>query len=527
MTAPTSFQQTALSLVKAFRTYLWLWVIPTIAMTVLALGYAVTKPTTWRASQALVVRDEARGMNRQGRFDSTESMRAFHETIIEVSKSSATVAAALKQLGPPKSMFGTKKKFPTDSDIQGLQESISVGAPKGSELGTTEVLYLSVKGKTPDEAIARTNAVCDQLEKHLGGLRNARAGSVSTELTQRLKLAQEDLEQATSKLSVMEREVGRDLAELRVLNQSSSGEGNLRTALNQVKAEIRQRQSEVETHRELMEVLAAAKDNPEALLGMPSSMFIAQPSLKRLKDGLVDAQLRTSDLKGKMSPGHPLVQAAVQAEEAVRFNLRSELSSSLTSCQTDLQVTERQIGSLVRQQDDWQQRLDRLAGLRADYAVLVNNVEQRTTIVQQAQQDLANSRATESSSQATSLITRFQKPQVGDSPIGPGKTTIVGAGLIGGLMTGVGLVFLVAPIGPNDQRGRRLSDYLGFGRRASDRGEGAAANRGGGGARRADDQPQARRATDTTGLQRRGDDQASQQQGERRGRQEGNRRGDS
>lgn len=525
MTAPTSFQQTALSLVKAFRTYVWLWVVPTVAMTAIALVYAATKSTTWQASQALVVRDEARGMSRQGRFDSTESMRASQETIIEVAKSTAVVAAALKQIGPPKSLFGAKKKFPTDSDIQGMQESISVGAPKGSELGTTEVLYLSVKGKTPEEAITRTNAVCDQLETHLGGLRNARAGSVSTELTQTLELAQADLQRATEALSKMEREVGRDLAELRVLNQSSSGDGNLRTALNQVKAEIRQRQSEVDAHRELMGVLVAAKDNPEALLAMPSSMFIAQPSLKRLKDGLVDAQLRTSDLKGRMSHGHPLVQAAVQAEEAVRINLRSELSSVLSSCQTDVQVTERQVKSLEKQQDDLQQRLDRLAGLRAEYAVLVNDVEQRTTIVQQAQQDLANARATQSSSQATSLITRFQKPQVGDSPVGPGRTTIVGAGLVGGLMTGVGLVFLVAPIGPNERQGRRLTDYLGFGRRASDRGANGPANSGS--ARRAGDQPRARRATDTPVYGRRSEDQTLIEQGERRQqRLEDNRRRD-
>ena len=155
---------------------------------------------------------------------------------------------------------------------------------------------------------------------------------MTTELEQTLKMALADLQQATDALSTMEREVGGDLAELRVLNQSGTGEGNLRSALNQVKTEIRQRQSEVESHQELIQVLVAAKQNPDELLAMPSSMFTSQPALKRLKDGLVDAQLRTSDLKGKMSPGHPLVQAAIQAEEAVRQNLRSELTAALSSC---------------------------------------------------------------------------------------------------------------------------------------------------------------------------------------------------
>jgi len=468
MTAPNLLQQTVISLLKAFRAYVWLWVIPTVAIPAFATVYALTKSTTWQASQALVVRDEARGMSRQGRFDSTESMRASQETIIEVAKSSAVVSAALKQLGPPKSLLGNKK-FPTDADIQALQKRISVTAPKGSELGSSEVLHLSVKGKTPKDAIARANALCDQLENHLGKLRSARAGSVTTELEQSLKLAMADLQKATDALAAMEREVGGDLAELRVLNQSSSGDGNLCTALNQVKSEIRQRESQAEAHQELKEVLFTAKQNPDELLAMPSSMFAAQPALKRLKEGLVDAQLRTSDLMGKMSAGHPLVRAAIHGEEAIRQSLRSELAAALSSCDADLQVVHRQIKLLTNQQDDLQARLDRLAGLRARYAVLVNDVEQRSNIVQQAKQDLATARATQSSSQATSLITRFQHPQVGDSPVGPGRITIIGIGLLGGLMTGAGLVFLAAPIGPSSRQGRRLTDYLGLGRRQADR----------------------------------------------------------
>lgn len=519
MTAPNPLQQTVMSLLKAFRSYVWLWVIPTIAMTAIATVFATTKSTTWQASQALVVRDEARGMSRQGRFDSTESMRAFQETIIEVAKSTTVVTEALKQLGPPDQLL-TGKKFPSDADVQALQESISVAAPAGSELGTTEVVYLSLKGKTPEDAIARTNAVYDQLVKHLGNLRNARAGSVTTELEQSLTLATADLQKATDALSKMEREVGRDLAELRVLNQSGSGEGNLRIALNQVKTELRQRQSEVETHQQLKQVLIAATQNPDELLAMPSSMFAAQPALKRLKDGLVDAQLRTSDLKGKMSPGHPLVQAAIQAEEAVRQSLRSELASAITSCDTDWQVTQRQVDSLTAQQDDIQARLSHLAGMRAEYAVLVNDVEQRTSIVQQAKQDLATAKATESSSQATSLITRFQSPQVGDSPVGPGQTTIIGIGLVGGLMTGAGLVFLVAPLGSNAGQSRRLTDYLGLGRRASDRETPAAPRTETPVGRRAEDRTMSRRATDVPQFGRRGEDRAASPKEQRSSRRE-------
>ena len=55
---------------------------------------------TWRASQAIVVRDEAGGIARLGRFDSTDSMKAFQETVLEVARSREVVSGALRALGP-------------------------------------------------------------------------------------------------------------------------------------------------------------------------------------------------------------------------------------------------------------------------------------------------------------------------------------------------------------------------------------------------------------------------------------------
>ena len=218
------------------------------------------------------------------------------------------------------------------------------------------------------------------------------------------------------------------------------------------------------------ELLKRAQADPEALLGTPTNLLESQAALKRLKDGLVDAQLRTSELRGKMSPGHPRVQAAIQAEKAVRQNLRGELGTALQGLAADLLITRRQLDELNKQQVDLQSRLDRLAGLRARYSVHVEDVHQRTNILEERKKKLAEARASENASQSASLITRFQRPQGSDDPIGPGNATIVVAGFAGGLMTGVGLVFLVAPIGPS-ARGRRLSDYLRIGRRNSDHGQ--------------------------------------------------------
>ena len=177
MTQATPLQQTVISLLKAFSAYFLLWVMPTFLFTGATLIYTLARVRSWEASQALVVRDEAAGLDRQGRFDSIDSMQAFQETLLEVARSPIVVTGALKELGRPATVPATKQ-WPSADDIEALQDEISVSAPKGSQFGRTEVIYLSVKAKSRDEAIRRTLIVCDQLEKHLGDLRSAKAGSV-------------------------------------------------------------------------------------------------------------------------------------------------------------------------------------------------------------------------------------------------------------------------------------------------------------------------------------------------------------
>jgi uncharacterized protein involved in exopolysaccharide biosynthesis len=453
--------------VQAFRGQLWLWMTPTILFTGLAIGYALIRPDSWNATQALVVRDEAIGnFHVPGRFDSTESLRASQELILEVARSRVAVVGALNTLGPPENRKSAKT-WPTEDEIDDFQDHISVSAPRGSEFGTTEVIYLSVSGPSRARAIERTVAICDQLEKRLADLRNAKAGSVIAELENSLAIALEDQERATSRLEQMEIEVGSDLGELRILNDYGSGDSNLRAALNQVKAELRQVVSSHDALEQLQSLLLAARDDPDQLLTTPRQLLESQPTLTRLREGLVDAQLRTAALRGRMRDDHPAVVAAIRAEEEVRQNIDAELAVSLRGITADLQVSKQQLETLTQQQQELQSRLLRLAGLRARYGNLVDDLQQSTQIVNEAKQSLAEARASQSAAQSSSLLTRFQAPVAGERPEGPGKRKIVAAGFVGGLLIGVGLVILGVPTRPSN--GRRWTDYLPFGRRAADR----------------------------------------------------------
>jgi len=180
-----------------------------------------------------------------------------------------------------------------------------VTAPKGAEFGRTEVIYLSVTGPTRDAAVERTKAVCDQLETHLADLRQARATSLIGEFAKAVELAKADLDVATESLESMERQVGSDLGELRSLNDAGAGDSNLWRGLNQVKIEQRRARSTVQDRLQLGELLEKAKQNPDELLATPSRLLESQPGLRRLKEGLVDAQLRTASLRGRLARTTP------------------------------------------------------------------------------------------------------------------------------------------------------------------------------------------------------------------------------
>jgi uncharacterized protein involved in exopolysaccharide biosynthesis len=451
----------------AFFTHARLWVIPTLVTMAGSLLYAIVKPATWRASQAMEVRNEAIG-NQHGRdqFGSIDEMKVYQETILEVARSRVVAEAVLATVGPPPTRR-SDQPWPTDEDIRSLQSSISITPPKGAEWGRTKILYLAVTGQTPPDALQRTRAVCDELERHLGELRNANAQSVIVELERAEALAQADLDDATTKLEALEREVGEDLGELRLLTEMGSGDSNLRSTLNQVKQELRQAESARESLRQLKELLEYSLSDTAELLATPSRLLDAQPSLRSLKEKLTDAQTDLSKLRGVMSALHPKVQAAARTEKQIRIQLQAETRIAMRGIEADLAANASQIRTLTEQFTEVQNRLDRLANLRARYGNLVADTRLRTQTLHSVKQKLADAKAVQNAASLSSLLTRFGPPTVGDRPVGPSKRITVVAGAASGLALGAGLVFLFMPIGPNGTK-RRWDDYVNVGRRATD-----------------------------------------------------------
>lgn len=421
------------------------WLIPTVACGLLATIYALVKPDSWEASQALIVRNEAATSSEgPGKFRTTDEMKTIQETIFEIAKSSSVVGKALAEVGPPP-RHAKPQTWPSVTEIDDFKSAIKLVPPKGAEFGKTEIFYLKVKASTQARAKALATALSQQIQTRFQRLLEDKATSMTTELVKTVSLSEADLQAATDKLSAREAEVGADLGELRMLQGSPSGESELRRRVVEVEHELRDARNNQRISQELLELLAAAQEDPGRLLATPNKLLESQPALKRLKDGLVDAQLRTAELLGTMSEEHPRVRSARFAEQEVSQHIHAELAIAIRGVQVELRLTGARVAQLEEQLNAVRTRLDKLASLRAEYANLAAEVEHRTTLAEEARRTLADARASGAGALSSNLIERVDEPDTGSRPQGPGKAVIVLAGVAAGLALGAAVLFLTVP----------------------------------------------------------------------------------
>ena len=446
-----------------------LWVGATLLFGFAGVCYAVFKADMFAAKQPLVVRDEASGsVERLGRFPSATELKAAQETILEMTQNPEVVKMALLQVGPPDNLKAAK--WPSNDTVQStIKERVNLVAPQGSDFGGSEVVYLQVKDSTRDRAKLFCEAMFKNLTKRLRDVRRARADSLISELKLARELAQENLDEASVRMRELEVQFGPDLGELRNLNDSITGDGATRRALSQATTELQKAEQELTKLRGLYELLSAGSKDPDRMLISGSDLLTSQPSLQRLKDGLIAAQLKTSALSGHYKDSNPKRRAAISGEQRIRTQLQQETESVLKGMEPRIELAETNIARLTDKREDLTLRLDRLATARTGYAKMDAELKQRTILLAEAEKSLADAEASRTASLSTNLVVSLGPPQVTDKPIGPSGVLVAGGASMAGLIFGLGAVFLIAP-GPTESHGRRRwSDYLnGQGRRATD-----------------------------------------------------------
>lgn len=426
--------------------YRWHVLGPMVLFGLASVGYALVRPAVWEASQAMVLRNEAAAPQPEtvGKFTQPEEMKTVQETLLELVRSRSVLGATLREVGPPAARRATEP-WPTPKEIAEFRDQVKLVPPKGAEFGKSEVFYLKVRDTDRDRSLALVATLCRQLESAWQALRDARARSMIEELENAVRLASADLESATEAQADIETQVGSHLAELRLLHEANAGESALRRTVTEIHSELRQAESARTTQRQVLAALRQARIEPATRLALPQALLESQPALRRLKEGLTDSQLSAAQLQGRMTDSHPLIVAAHQSQNEIRTRLLEELSTAQAAVKRELAILDGRIELLAQRLKEATTRLEELARLRAPYANRVAETRKRSELLDRAVQRLADARASQAAARAASLLTPLDSPDAGPRPLGPSKPVIVLAGLAGGLLAGLGVLWLTLP----------------------------------------------------------------------------------
>lgn len=450
MSPGDDFHVNPTELFQTLRSYVKWWAIPAVVCAAIAAAYSLVASREWRATQTLTLRPEAGSVSEQrlGKFSDLSEMKVLQATLLEVAKSQRVVEATLTVVGPPKRWFVSSSNWPTPHDVDDFREHVDMRPPGGAEFGQTEVFYLSVLDTNRDRAAALVAALIDQLELRMQSLRDERARSMMAELDDTVAMAEKDLDARTAKLAKFESAIGADLVELRNLNATSGSQSEVALEQQAIAGERRDNDARRHKNEQLLVLLKAAEADPNQLIATPNTLLQSQPAIRRLKDALVDAQVRTASLLGTYAEQHPFVIGAREAESRIQEQLRDEVALAIKGLDVDLKLNSDRDAALSARAAAGRQRIARLAGSRAEYANLVAAVENHTKLVEMARKNLADARAEHASAHAASVIGRIDGVQTGVRPVGPGRVTITAAGGVAGLILGLGVVFLFAAPGP-------------------------------------------------------------------------------
>lgn len=441
-----------------------LWIGCAILFAAAGIGYSIVSRDYWSASQPMVLRDEATGaVDRLGRFASQTELKVAQETVLEMARNLEVVTAALKAIGPPSG--SSEKNWPSTSAVVGTATKlVNVRAPRGGEFGGSDMFYLQVQQDSPERAQAFCEALFDSLTQQMRQVRQVRADSLIAELTHAKSLAQERLKTAADSMREIEIKFGSDLGELRNLTEAINGEGANRRAMEDTIKELQIAELEVEKLYSLKAFLTRGLSDPNHLLVSGADLLTRQPSLQRLKDGLIDAQLARSNMSGNLRADHPRIKTAEIAEAAILQAIKEEIVSVLQSMEPMIKLETERVERLTAKRNDLESRLEKLADIRTKYSRYASEVKHRTVLLEQAERALTDAEASRSAAVSTNLVAKLGPVTVSDNPVGPSTKILALGGGAAGMIIGLGMVFLVAP-GPKSQSfGRRWSDRLRNGR---------------------------------------------------------------
>ena len=448
-------QQRIKHVISTLRRYFPLLIVPAVAGLVLATIYAFfLMPEMWTARQSFLIRDDLSGTAfKPGQFDSEESRKSAQETILEVARRPLVVRNVLEKLGPKSSFAGSN--WITDEIIEKTQGVIDISAPNGAEFGKTDAIVLTAKDSTRERTRKFIELLSAEIMVQTNRIRSMRFESMESELYQTYQSAEQARDDAIDRLDKLDRRLGSDFGFL-----SLQGNNNFQqqpTGVEGIKSEILRKQDELERAEAVHAALLKAFNDPAAATQLPSEVLLAQPALQDAMSKMLDLREELHVAKGLYTNIHPKVKGIAEAIEFSQQQIYDSLTGEMTGVQEGIALKKRQLSRLNNRIEELKARLIRLSKSRSEHMALSTQVQQLGAAANLAKTAWSETKSRAVAARTVGLITPTDVAQVNSRPDGLGKRYVALAGLVGGLLVGVGLVLLVMDPIPNNDQGSSAS----------------------------------------------------------------------
>ena len=431
-------------LFSTIRNHAMLLIVPAIIGLVLATFYAFfVMPEMWTARQSFLIRDDLSGSAfKPGRFDSEEARKSAQETILEVARRPLVVRSVLEKLGPESMLSGGN--WVTDEVIEDTQKAIDISAPNGAEFGKTDAIVLTAKSSTRERTRKFIELLSEEITTQTNRIRSLRFESMESESHQAYLAAVEARDDAINRLNDLDQRLGSDFGFL-TLRGNQPGQSNQPSGVEAIQSEILRKQDELEQAETVFAALLKAFENPKQASQLPSEVAAAQPKIENTMAKLLDLQEELHLAKGLYSNRHPRVRSLAKAIEFSQQQLYNSLTGEMAGVQAGIQLKKRQLAGLKDSIEKLKARLIRLSKARSEHLALTTQSQQLGEAATRAKTAWTEIESRTKTARTVGLLTPTDVAQVSTRPDGVGKKAVALAGLLGGLMIGTGLMFIVAP----------------------------------------------------------------------------------
>lgn len=413
-----------------------------LCLTLAAGVFALFKPNVWEAGQPLIVRCDPLE-HKATETPQEQTRQNLQETLVTVFQSRTVLEATLRDVGPERTTSNSKS-FPSLRDIESLRERLRIIPPSGSEFGQTDVVHLKVRARSPSRAISLVEAVVRHADEHLRSLHVRRARTTLEELGEAHHAAESRLRQDLEQLQKIEESLGLDSVTLRALEEKPDG-GTLRASLDELDNKIQEGEGRRLAYQKLIEVLSEVQERPERLRSVPATLLEAHPALRRLQEALTDAEVKLIELQSHYAEEHPAVVAARMAVEDLRRRIAEEVPATLQTLHHEVALVGSQLEFLGEQRKEEASRLNRILAILPQYRELAARIRSETESLESVRRRLAEAQSALAAAHQTRWILPLEPVQTGSRPIGPGRLTILGAGVVCGLALALAVFLWLTP----------------------------------------------------------------------------------